>query len=74
MIIDEDPDGEAHVLVEEAKLYEAMGFKDVDELVEQERDTKAPTTIHVSLANIKKDLRDAFINVNDKAHEEPEMD
>ncbi|KAL5651703.1 hypothetical protein ACJX0J_037161, partial [Zea mays] len=33
MIIDEDPDGEAHVL--------AMGFKDVDEL--------APTTIHMLL-------------------------
>jgi hypothetical protein len=67
----DDADVEAHVMVEDAKLHEAMGFKAADDIVEQERETKAPTPIHVRATNIQQDMGGASINVDDKACEEP---
>ncbi|KAJ1295614.1 hypothetical protein BS78_01G236500 [Paspalum vaginatum] len=65
-------DGEAVDLVDEDRIFEAMGFKATDDRAEQQR-AAAPnpaSTVHID----EEDMRDASIDVNDIAPEEPAQD
>ncbi|KAJ1261025.1 hypothetical protein BS78_10G276500 [Paspalum vaginatum] len=67
-----DQDGEAVDLVDEDRIFEAMGFKAADDKAEQQR-AAAPnpaSTIHID----EEDMRDASIDVNGIAPEEPAQD
>ncbi|KAJ1255469.1 hypothetical protein BS78_K214700 [Paspalum vaginatum] len=65
-----DEDGDPKVLVEEDRIYEAMGFMEPDDR-QQQRETREETAAEV---NIEEEMREAGVDVNDTAVEEPVQD
>lgn len=66
-----EQDGDAHVLVDESELFEAMGFKAADERATEAGVEAAIPTIP---AEIEQDMRDAAILVDDAEPSEPVLD
>lgn len=71
-IPEEDADGDPNILVDEDKIYEAMGFKAADDRAEQESSKEVP--IPVIPIELQLDMMDAAVEVDDRANAELVMD
>ncbi|KAJ1255332.1 hypothetical protein BS78_K263400 [Paspalum vaginatum] len=72
IIPEADADGDPNILVDEDKIYEAMGFKAADDIAEQQGSEEVP--IPIIPIELQLDMMDAVVDVDDRANAEPVMD
>lgn len=71
IIPEDDQDGEAHALVDEDVVFEAMDFKAANERAEE---AARAASIPIIPPELQEDMNEACINVNDNEPSQPVLD